>query len=231
MKLETVTFTLIILVIFTGVVLANSQNSVILKTEIPSAPTELPYFKVLGEERDFYICDELMKPKNDLPSYEDALRLAESYIKEKGLPEDARLYMTEKVELKAFNLKKMEIVENKPLFVSVKYKRSLSGFSVIGPGDEIEIAVAKEVLYFSKKWKKLEKVGNVSIVSAKDALENLKVGKIINKPMEIAYPLTVHKIEPGYYAGEKNDFYYPVWIFHCKDSAGNDLKLAVGAVR
>ncbi|MEM4566625.1 MAG: hypothetical protein QXD49_08550 [Archaeoglobaceae archaeon] len=26
----------------------------------------------------------------------------------------------------------------------------------------------------------------------------------------------MHKIEPGYYAGEKNDFYYPVWIFHCE---------------
>lgn len=161
----------------------------------------------------------------------NALKLAESYIKEKGLPEDVELYMAEKVELKALDLKKMEIVENKPLFVSIKYKRCLDGLSVIGPGDEIEIAVAKEVLYFSKKWKKLEKVGNIGILSAKDALENLKAGKIINKPMGIAYPLTVHKIEPGYYAGEKNDFYYPVWIFHCKNSAGNDLKLAIEALK
>lgn len=85
----------------------------------------------------------------------NALKLAESYIKEKGLPEDVELYMAEKVELKALDLRTMEIVENKLLFVSIKYKRCLDGLSVIGPGDEIELAVAKEVLYFSKEWKKI----------------------------------------------------------------------------
>lgn len=203
------------------------QPRVILKTEIPEKPAKISLYIQKGEERDFYISDDLMKPKESLPSNETALKIAEEFLTKRGLPDDAKLTTIERVELKGLNVKTGEIVSQKPLFVSIKYKRTLNGFPVVGPGDEIEVAVAKDVLYFSKKWKILERVADVNAIPASEALKKLEKGEILNKPMGLAYPITIHRIELGYYSEKE---LYPAWIFHCKDSAGEDLKLAVGAI-
>jgi len=207
---------------------AMDQTRVILKTEIPEKPEKIPLYIQKGEEMDFYISDDLMKPKESLPSNETALKIAEEFLTKRGLPGDAKLAMIERVELKGLNVKTGEVVTQKPLFVSIKYKRTLNGSPVVGPGDEIEVAVAKDVLYFSKKWKTLERVAEVNVITAAEALKKLEKGEILNKPMGLAYPVTIHRIELGYYSGERE--FYPAWIFYCKDSAGNDLKLAVKAI-
>jgi len=207
---------------------AIEQHRVILKTEIPEKPAKVNLYIQKGEERDFYISDDLMKPKENLPSNGTALKIAEEFLTKRSLPGDAKLVMIERVELKGLNVKTGEVTAQKPLFVSIKYKRILNGSPVVGPGDEIEVAVAKDVLYFSKKWKILERVAEVNVIPAAEALKKLEKGEILNKPMGLAYPVTIHRIEFGYYSGEKE--FYPAWIFYCKDSAGNDLKLAVKAI-
>ena len=205
---------------------------VILKTEIPVAPTTVAYFKVVNEERDFYISNDLMKPKTSLPPNETALKIVEGFVSKRGgLPPDAKLSKVERVMLKALNVKTGKIIDQKPLFVSIKYKRELNGLPVIGPGDEIEVAVASDILYYSKKWRRVEYAGRIDIITAKDAFKRFERGSMVNKPMGVAYPLTVYDIKLGYYSDGKQKYYYPVWIFYCKDRLGNNLKLAVGAVR
>lgn len=224
-----------LIVSISGAVVASDlyrTPRVILNTEIPIAPTTVAYFRVINEERDFYISNDLMKPKTSLPSNETALKIVKEFISKRGgLPRDAKLSKIERVMLKALNVKTGEIIDQKPLFVSIKYKRELNGLPVIGPGDEIEIAVASDILYYSKKWRKVEYAGKINIITAKEALKKFEKGSMINKPMGVAYPLTVYDIKLGYYSDGKQKYYYPVWIFYCKDKLGNYLKLAVEAVR
>jgi len=118
-----------------------------------------------------------------------------------------------------------------PLFVSIKYKRKINGLDVVGPADEIELAVSDKVLFYSKNWRELKYAGEISVILSKEVLEKLKNGEIVNKPMDIAYPITIYDIKLGYYVENKQKIYYPVWIFYCKDGLGNDLKLVVEAVK
>ncbi len=236
MKSKYLFLSLVCLFALIGGIVIGSQfyqaQHIILKVKTPEAPDTAPYFRVVNREKDFYVSNELMKVKPSLPSNETALKIVKKFmLKKGGIPEDAELAKVERVMLKALNVKTGEIIRQKPLFVSVKYKRELNGAPVIGPGDEIEFAVANDILYYSKKWSILEYAGNVNIISAKEGLKLLERGSIVNKPMSIAFPLTVSDIKLGYYSDGKRNYYYPVWIFYCKDNLGNDLKLAVKAIK
>jgi len=237
-----IVYILCILVVLFGVIMATNalsqksenQIEVKLETTLPSAPSKVTYYKVVSEDRKFYASPKMMKPKKFVPSKDVAIKIAEEYLsKNGGLPKDAVLKMVETVTLKALNVKTGEIVAERPLCVDIKYKRVINGHPVIGPCDEIELSIGEnEVIYFSKLWRKLEPVGAVEIISAEDALSKLKSGEIINKPMYIQQPITVHDVKLGYYATiGKQDFYTPVWIFYCKDGFGNNLTLAVNAVK
>ncbi len=84
------------------------------------------------------------------------------------------------------------VVYKKPILVSVSFKRHLNGFPVVGPGGEISISLGNngKLLDLTKIWRKLEYVGDVQIISAKEAFEKLKRGEVVNKPMRPLEVLT-----------------------------------------
>lgn len=193
-----------LLVVVVGVVLASeSCQKIILKTNLPATPSKVPYYTVVGEVEEFYISEELMIPKKTIPSKTKALEIGGKFLYGK-LPKEAYLSKVETIYLKALNTRNGKIVDKKPLFVLIKYKRKINGLEVIGPADEIEVAVSDKILFYSKNWRKLKYEGIVSVISSKEALEKLKKGEIVNKPMCIAYPITVHNIKLGYYASGKD---------------------------
>jgi len=212
-----------------------SQIEVKLETTLPTTiPPKAVYYKVIKDDRQFYVSPTMMKPKKSVPSRDIAIKIAEEYMsKNGGLPKDAVLKMVKMVTLKALNVKTGKIVAERPICVDIKYKRVINGHPVIGPGDEIDISIGEnEVIFFSKVWRKLEPAGTVDIISAEEALDELRNGEIINKPMYVEQPITVYDVKLGYYATiGKQEYYKPVWVFYCKDGFGNNLTLAVNAVK
>ncbi len=202
-----------------------------LNTELPKAPAKVPIYRVVGDESKVWSSGEMRKP-DSLPNVEEAIKIALNAIDVDK--KELRLAFAKTEYVKTINTKTGEVVKEEPLLVNVKFERILNGMPVVGPGGEIQVLIGDggKILTFVKIWRKLEYAGEVSVIPAEKALEKLKRGEVMNRPMA-SLKLDIEKVELGYYAeglGKKQDFYKPVWIFRCKDELGNPVVLAVNAV-
>jgi len=208
-----------------------------LKTALTDSPTEVNLYRVVGDESIEGIGNtspDYGKVRYNLPSEEEAVKFAIKALERYGgLPEDAVLskVQTEYAEVIDTDTGK---VDRKPTLIKVTFKRCIDEMPVIGPGGKIVVYIGDngEVVDLTKIWRKLEYAGKVKIIPAKEAFEKLVKGEVIMKPMG-RLKLKVTDVEVGYYAvgfGKKQEYYTPVWIFHCKDHLGNNVTLAVKAV-
>lgn len=208
--------------------------SITLKTELPDSPPTAPLYRVVGDESFSYSAPDLMRIRENLPSEEDAPAIAIREAEEfGGIPHDAVLSHVETVYLVKLDTETGER-EKYPLWVAVKFEREVDGMPVAGPGGEIDVSLGEngEIIYFSKVWRKLEYVSETEIISADEALEKLKRGEIIRKPMSPLSEVEVVGVKLGYYAGppgEEQEFYRPTWIFYCM-MRNDKLRLCVDAM-
>jgi hypothetical protein len=240
---------LILLVGLTAVILrvpnAAFGNSVILgpigeielKTTLPDSPTEVNLYRVVGDESIEGIGNtspDYGKVRYNLPSEADAVKFAIKALERYGgLPEDAVLSKVQTEYAEVIDTDTGKVVDREPTLIRVTFKRCINGTPVIGPGGKIVIYIGDngEVVDLTKIWRKLEYAGKVKIIPAKEAFEKLVKGEVMMKPMG-RLKLKVTDVEMGYYAagfGKKQEYYTPVWIFHCKDHLGNNVTLAVKA--
>jgi len=219
-------------------IILSPIGEVELKTSLPMSPAEMPIYRVVGDESIEGVKTnppEYGKVRYNLPSEKDAVKFALAALKKYGgVPDDARLSRVETEYVEIINTSTGKIVDRKPTLVRVSFKRYLNGMPVIGPGGEITVFIGDngEVIDLIKIWRKLEYAGDVKIISAEKAYEKLKKGEVMRKPMGMLKLRIVH-VEPGYYAGgfgDKQEYYTPVWVFHCKDHLGNNVTLAVKAL-
>ena len=209
-----------------------------LRTSLPKSPAEMPLYKVVGDESIEGIKTtppEYGEVRYNLPPEEEAIRFALEALKQYGgVPEDAKLSRVQTEYVEVVNTSTGKIIDRKPTLVRVSFQRYLNGMPVIGPGGEITVFIGDngEIIDLIKIWRKLEYVGNVRIIPAEKAYEKLKKGEVMRKPMGMLKLRIVH-VEPGYYAGgfgDEQEYYIPVWVFHCKDHLGNNVTLAVKAL-
>ncbi len=207
-----------------------------LSAELPEGPAKLPRYRIVGDESQELISPNLPGgPRDNLPSDEEAIKKAKLLLEELGIAGDVKL---EKVSREYVEkVENDKVVERKPVLVDVIFRRYINGMPLFGPGGEIEIFLGEngEVLGYLKPWKKIEYNGEAELISSREAYEKLKRWEVENKPTE-PLKLTVIKVEVGYYAkpvgyGSSQEYYEPVWIFHCKDEFNNTLRLAVKAVK
>lgn len=212
-----------------------------LSTGLPEGPDKLAMYRVVGDESVETITHESPqygKVRYNLPSEEEAVKFAlEALEKYGGVPKDAKLsdVRTEYEQAIVFDDNTAKVVDKKPLLVSVGFKRYLNGLPVAGPGGEITVFIGDngELVNLIKTWRKLEYAEDVEIISVEEAYEKLKQGEVMNKPMG-PLNLKIEQISPGYYAkssGDEQDYYNPVWLFHCKDIHKNNVTLAVNALK
>ncbi len=208
-----------------------------LSAELPESPAKLPRYRIVGDESQELISPELPGgPRDNLPSDEEAIKKAKLLLEKLGIAGDVKL---EKVSREYVErVENGKVVEKKAVLVDVIFRRYIDGMLLFGPGGEIEIFLGEngKVLGYLKPWKNVEYDGEVELITAKQAYEKLKRWEVENKPTE-PLKLTVVKVEAGYYAkppasyGSSQEYYEPVWIFHCKDEFNNTLRLAVKAVK
>ncbi|MBE8539807.1 hypothetical protein [Geoglobus acetivorans] len=220
-----------------GIPVMSPIGLVELKTTFPKAPERMPVYRVVGGEIIETISNsspEYWKVRKNLPSEEEAVEIALKALERYGgVPEDAVLRGV-RAEYVSYMDSSAGEVGREPTLVVVSFKREINGFPVVGPGGEITVFIGENgtVVDLVKIWRKLEYTKDVRIISPQKAYELLQNGDVLRKPMG-KLDLEVVKIEPGYYAGgigERQDYYYPVWIFHCRDGFGKNITLAVSAL-
>ncbi len=220
-----------------GIPVMTPIGSIKLKTTFPEAPERMPVYRVVGEEVIETISNsspEYWKVRENLPSEEEAVEIALKALERYGgVPADAVLRGV-RTEYVSYVDSSAGEVGQEPTLVVVSFKREINGFPVVGPGGKITVFIGENgtVVDLVKIWRKLEYAGDVRVISPEKAYELLQNGEVLRKPMG-KLNLEVVKIEPGYYAGgigEKQEYYYPVWIFHCRDNFGKNVTLAVNAV-
>ncbi|WP_456477700.1 hypothetical protein [Geoglobus ahangari] len=208
-----------------------------LKTTFPKAPERMPVYRVVGEDIIETISNsspEYWRVRKNLPSKEEAVEIALKALERYGgVPADAVLREVRTEYVSYMDSSAGEVGKEATLVV-VSFKREINGFPVVGPGGEITVFIGENgtVVDLVKVWRMLEYAGEVRIISPEKAYELLQNGKVLRKPMG-KLNLEVVKIEPGYYAGgigEKQDYYYPVWVFYCRDNFGKNVTLAVSAM-
>ncbi|RZN44042.1 MAG: hypothetical protein EF813_00240 [Methanosarcinales archaeon] len=211
----------------------GGSDSVVIKTELPEAPETMPYYRVVYEDCFGEMSPEFGRVQEFLPSEEEAVRIAEEYIESHGgMPDDAVFgnvstgYRT--------HYKGDEVVEKKPVRISVGYHRVFNGMSVAGPGDVIAVVIGNNgtIIFFRKSWRHLEYAGEREILTASEAVERLQRGDTVYKLSGPIDTIEVNNIFLSYYSevpDVKQDFYEPVWVFDGKDSYGYDVTLPVWA--
>lgn len=211
------------------------SEEIIIKAPIPDAE-EYPYYKVIYEEHEIWSKPELMKPKESLPSDEDALKIADQYVQDHGgFPEGAYLNSVESLSVWSVNKMTNEVIKKDPIIVEVTYNRLLNEIPVVGPGDTICVSIGEdgEILYFFRTWRLLEERGYKEMIPAQKAIELLRNGEVIEKSIGNSGHIDINKIEVGYFSensGNEQEFYEPVWIFRGVDSQGNNVTRVVKGV-
>ncbi|ADC65819.1 conserved hypothetical protein [Ferroglobus placidus DSM 10642] len=199
--------------------------------------TKLPEIKVAAVYRIVDVERVLIPPKKNLrevkfvPSESEAINILNSYLNISGY-NGLVLKNVETVTTKTINTKTGEITKVKPEFVSIVYGREINGTPVIGPAaDGIVAAVAdNEVIYLSKLWRKVEKIGEKRIITAENALKKLEYGELLNNPLYTGTKLEIRDVKLAYYAENENQKYYKVvWLFKCVDEYGNWVDIIVDA--
>jgi hypothetical protein len=206
-------------------------NKFVISTALPESPGTLPYYKVIDEkyERIFH---EEWPPQESIPSEEEAVKIAEEYLRSHGgKPDDAVLKLVRANYWRHINATTGEVVEKKPSDVQVIYEREIEGMPVVGPGDTIGFAIGEngKIRYLSWKWNEIEKAGEMEIINATEAVKKLNRGEFAGPPpMTDPGRIEIEKIELGYYSPhDKTEFYKPIWIF--RDREGFPYPVWAGA--
>ncbi len=198
-----------------------------LDTSLPTAD-KVAVYEVVDVEKDLYIDEDVMSRVCEC-SIDLARRVAEEHIRGRGAEDGMVLKVAEVVKIRKISSGRNE---NKALGVNLIYGRKVDGLPIIGPkADAIVVFVCgDEIQYYSKLWRKLEKRGEVQVIPAAMALEKLRRGEFVERPMGSYSWLRVKDVELGYYVRSEDQKYLtPVWIFRCTSDIGK-ISLAVVAV-
>lgn len=198
----------------------GAVSGFILEKDLPEAQATAPSYTVMKTESVFTGSEKLMTVKENTPSKEEAVAIAEKILEQYGgLPDDAVLAKVEQVSLNQYNTKTQSVEEQYPQFTQVIYQQEIYGAPVVGPGAEINICLGEngELLQIEKAWRHVEFAGDVPVISAAEAYEKLQKRDLLVIPQSSLDGVRVSDVKLGYYAEHREhdqEIYSPVWIFY-----------------
>lgn len=151
----------------------------------------------------------------NLPSDEEAIKIATSFLKKRNLlPDGAKVGgVTHEKAYTTSNGKTQVSWED----ILVYYTRELNGMKVDGTQFEIEIGGHGDVIRFFSNWKEYEAIGEYPVKSQESSIESLKLKGITtasgpDKPDTV----TIDEIYLAYETNAvayKEEYLEPVWVF------------------
>jgi hypothetical protein len=161
----------------------------------------------------------VVKEQPPLPSRDEAIKIADAFLKERELyPSDARVTAVEvNQKQEVWQAGGSEPEEVYDVTLAVRYGRELDGVPVYGDEMAVIIGESGDVVGMVKCWREVEVTGETTIISAEKAYESLKAGKT-TRPREMGgYDrVTIEEISLGYWMEPRifeQDIVMPVWVF------------------
>jgi len=101
---------------------------------------------------------------------------------------------------------------------NVNYDRYLNGIPVSGQKIRLGFGENGELLYLDKNWRDLTYIGDVPVISARQAMEKLRQGEVLRHMMVGGgEELLIDNISMMYYATDppnrEDDYFEPIWVF------------------
>jgi len=159
--------------------------------------------------------DGIDKAEN-LPSDDDAARIATAFLKERDLlPEGAILKGTERQYVHTlYSGGGAPIVDWEDTLVY--FGRELNGINVEGTQYEIEVAAHGDIIRYFANWKNYQPIGEYPVKSPKTAFQELQQ-KGINVGSNKPDTISINKVYLAYYTkalASPEQYLEPVWVFN-----------------
>ncbi|MDO9324302.1 MAG: PKD domain-containing protein [Methanoregula sp.] len=210
------------------IVSANFESplgNVVINASAP--PSSIPFYRATVRDGDviYKALGDVMSPKENVTSEQDAPEVAEKVMKQYGgLPPDAVFAWSETNYLE-HQTGSGEVISKKPVTTTVAFGRRVNGISLDGDTDGIRIELGSngKLLEFRKTWRTLTYSGNVSIIPKTKAVENFELTNHVG--------VLIDTVVLRYYeTGDSNTYLEPVWVFIGeRQPGGNRLKYIINA--
>jgi PKD repeat protein len=214
-------------------------GTISINASLPSTPTFVPIYRGYYAAGGCvtYWSPNLTRIKNNIPSTFEAPLLAQTALAPYGgLPPDAVLTHIGQSILSQRNETSGDIATEYFIATSIGYDRKINQMSVEGSGQVIRLQFGEngELLYLLKRWRTLEPIDQVPVISAVNAVEKLKQGEVLDhyQSEESSSVMNVNNISLGYYTPYENRpeiTLEPVWIFSGTNADGDTIKYFVDA--
>nr|WP_320161616.1 PKD domain-containing protein [uncultured Methanoregula sp.] len=175
--------------------------------------------------------------KNSIPSTSEAPLLAQNALAPYGgIPSDAVVTSVGQSSGKLRNISTDEVLATYLYSTGITYGQKINGMSTEGPGGVIQLEFGEngELLWLLKRWRTLEQIDQVPVISSTAAAEKLQRGEVLDHyPFEeSSVNITVNNISLGYYTPydkRQEVTVEPVWVFSGTKENGNKIKYCVDA--
>lgn len=193
---------------------------------------------VLYEVPDRQFPDRI-EERPSLPARDEAIELADAFLNERGQrPSDAEVSAVEVDQRQeVWEAGGSEPEEVYDVTLAVRYGRVLDGLQVHGDEMAVIIGDGGEVVGMVKCWREVEAAGEVEVIPAEEAYEDLKAGRTI-RPLEMPWydRVSIEEIALGYWMEPRTieqETVVPVWVFSgtaYHDGSGESYQAYVKAV-
>ncbi|MBP2145001.1 hypothetical protein J2129_000455 [Methanofollis sp. W23] len=182
---------------------------------------------------------DLVEERPSLPARDEAIKIADAFLTERGERSPGAVVNAVEVDQRqeVWEAGGSEPEEVYDVTLAVRYGRALSGLPVYGDEMAVIIGDGGEVVGMVKCWREVEAAGEVEIIRAEEAYEDLKAGRTI-RPLEVPGDarVSIEEIALGYWMEPRTieqETVVPVWVFSgtaYHDGSGESYQAYVKAV-
>lgn len=230
------------LIIFTSIVLVSlfsfvtpvfadeSVGSFTFIDMVPEYPETIPSFTGTLDDADQidYGVDGVLKSRDHVLSRSEAWNATKTALGiYGGIPSDAIFAGTSYTVEKTYDTSLEKFIEEKPIVISVGFKREIDEMPIVGSPDiiDLDFGDTESPLTIYKRWRTIEDNGVVPVISVEKALEKFeRQDLMLSSTCEDCYSgAKIQNLTLGYF--EKGPKYYritfePVWIMDGESPSG-----------
>jgi hypothetical protein len=212
-------------------------GNITIDVPIPESPRDMRIYRGYFRQGDLVENITRSTKPIDNPIPEDqAPEIAKKILEQQygGLPSDAQLQYSSIMSLEKRNTSSGTVVKEIPYETFVSWIRLIDGMRVEGGSDGIQVELGEtgDVIRVYKRWRTYEPLGNVSIISARKAIDKLGAGEVLNPGLSDEEDVSIYNIHLSYYVDgidKPETTLEPIWVFYGNTTTGHHVPFFVYA--
>jgi PKD repeat protein len=218
-------------------VFSGMFGNITIDTVIPNSSHDMRIYRGYFRSGDLmeYFPGTTKAIKNPIPedqAPEFAKRILESQYG--GLPSDAQLQYSFISYTELMDPDTLKVIERVPYETFVSWHRTIDGMRIEGGSDIIQVTLGEngDLIHVNKRWRTYEPLGNVSIISARKAIDKLGAGEVLNPGSSDEEDVSIYDIHLSYYVDgiDKPEITLePIWVFYGNTTTGHHVPFFIYA--